>query len=318
MGSYIVYFLARLIIVFFRLIPRYLGILIIRFLAALVFYLDSKHRHIAAVNLKIAFPELSDSEKTRIARASFQNAAMNLLEISKFTSLASNNIASLVKYDAVHGFENYQAAFAKGKGIIFLTGHFSAWELMPTAHAIYGHPLSFITRPLDNVFLERYLLSVRELKGNQVITKKNSARRILKNLNSGGAIGILMDQNTSPQEGVFVNFFGIPAATTTSVALFALRTDATVMPCYLTPLRHGRYTIKILPPVDTIRTGDMSRDLEINTQHYNEALESIIREQPESWLWGHKRWKYQPAGNPPDLYRLSPEELAQFLTRCRY
>jgi Kdo2-lipid IVA lauroyltransferase/acyltransferase len=317
LDSYLVYFLARFVIALFRIIPRSPGIFIIRLMAAVVYYLDLRHKHIARTNLRIAFPELSNRERDSIALISFQNAAMNLLEISRLTSLAPTNISSLAGYDVVQGLENYRAACAKGKGIIFLTGHFSSWELLPTAHALHGYPLSFIARPLDNSLLERYLLKIRESKGNSVIYKKNSARQILRTLNSGGAVGILMDQNTSLQEGMFVDFFGIPAATTTSVALFALRTDAPVLPGYLTPMRHGRYTIKFLPPIEVIRTGDMSHDLEANTRRFNQVLENIVREQPETWLWGHKRWKYQPAGNPPDLYSLSSIELSDFLERCR-
>jgi KDO2-lipid IV(A) lauroyltransferase len=289
------------------------GIALIRLLAACVYCLDSRHRHIAAVNLRIAFPDLSDRERCRIARRSFQNTALNLLEISRLSSLTGATISSLVGYDPEFGLENYKAALARGKGILYLTGHFSSWELLPAAHALHGYPLSFITRPLDNGPLERYLLKIRESKGNEVINKKDSARQILKNLKSGGTAGILMDQNASLQEGMFVDFFGIPAATTTSVALFALRTDASVLPGYLTPMRRGRYSIKFLPPVNVIRTGDRQRDLEANTRQFNEIIERIVREQPESWLWGHKRWKNQPPGNPQDLYRLSARELSDFL-----
>jgi KDO2-lipid IV(A) lauroyltransferase len=317
LDSYLVYFLARLVIACFRVLPRPLGVPIIRAIATLAYWVDIHHRHIAMVNLRIAFPDISDQDRDRIARRSFQNTAMNLLEVSRLPTLTTSNISSLADYDPQLGLENYTAAQAKGKGILYLTGHFSSWELLPSAHALHGYPLSFITRPLDNVPLERYLMRIRESKGNRVINKKNSARQVLKELKSGGSAGILMDQNTSLQEGVFVDFFGIPAATTTSVALFALRTEAPVVAGYLTPLRSGRYTIKFLPPIEVIRTGDMTRDLEINTRLFNEVLEKIIREQPESWLWGHKRWKYQPPGNPPDLYALSRTEFEKFLAASR-
>jgi len=299
------------------MLPRPFGIQFIRFLATLIYYLDFAHRRVAAVNLKIAFPDLTDRERKRIALKSFQNTGMNLLEVSRLRFLGRDNIASLVEYDRAQGLNNYRMAHAKGKGILYLTGHFSSWELLPAAHALHGYPLSFITRPLDNVLLEQYLLKIRESKGNRVINKKNSARPILKNLTSGGATGILMDQNTSMQEGMFVDFFGIPAATTVSVALFALRTEAPVLPGFLTPMRNGRYTIKFLPPIEVLRTGDMSRDLEINTRRFNEVLEAIVREQPDSWLWGHRRWKNQPPGNPQNLYGLSKRELSDFLERAR-
>ena len=304
-----------MVIAFFRIFPRFLGIRLIKILATCAYYCDIRHRHIAAVNLRIAFPELPDRERRRLGRESFQNTAMNLLEISRLPALTPGNIASLVDYDPDHGLANYRAALAKQRGIIYLTGHFSSWELLPAAHALYGYPLSFITRPLDNSVLERYLLRIRESKGNQVINKKDSARQVLRNLKSGGTAGILMDQHTSLQEGMFIDFFGIPAATSTSVALFALRTDAPVLPGYLTPMHRGRYRIKFLPPIDVVHTGDMGHDLEINTKRFNQVLEQIIREQPESWLWGHKRWKNQPPGNPQNLYSLSRKELLDFLNR---
>ncbi len=317
MNSRLAYGLVRAVIGLFRVLPRRWGIVLIRALAWAAYWLDGRHRHIARVNLEIAFPELSRRERSRIARKSFQNAAMNLLEISRLCYLTPQNIASIAAYDDEQGLNNYFAARAKGKGILYLTGHFSSWELLPAAHALYGHPLGFITRPLDNPVLERYLQTIRQSKGNEVLVKKNSARRVLESLKSGGAVGILMDQNTSLQEGVFADFFGIPAATSTSVALFALRTDAPVLTGYLTPMRRGRYTIKFLPPIDVIRTGDMQHDLRVNTQLFNDVLEGIVREQPESWLWGHRRWKNQPPGNPQDLYSLSPRELSDFLDHSR-
>jgi len=311
--SYLIYALVRLATFILHILPRPLGAATIKILATGAYFLDSRHRHIARVNLKIAFPQLSQPARNRIARKSFQNTAMNLLEISRLPDLTPGNISSLVGYDEEFGLNNYRTAFAKEKGILYLTGHFSAWELLPAAHALHGYPLSFVTRPLDNVFLDRHMRLLRESKGNRVITKKNSARPILKDLKSKGAAGILIDQNTSLQEGLFVDFFGIPAATTTGMALLALHSEAPVLPGYLTPMRNGRYRIKFLPPIELVRTGDMQHDLEAGTRKLNEILEQIIREQPESWLWGHKRWKYQPPGNPQNLYGLSQQELEAFL-----
>ncbi|HSW40037.1 MAG TPA: lysophospholipid acyltransferase family protein [Acidobacteriota bacterium] len=317
MDSYPVYLLARLIMSFLRAVPRATGTRLVRFLASIFYYLDARHRHIADVNLTIAFPGWSAKKRSRIARASFQNAAMNLLEVSRMPHLTAETISSLVVYDESHGLDNYRAARGKGTGILYLTGHFSAWELLPAAHALHGFPLSFITRPLDNQLLETFLRGIRESKGNHVIYKKNSARQVLKALNADHDVGILMDQNTGLNEGVFSDFFGIPAATSASVALFALRTNAPVLPGYLTAMKDGRYRIKFLAPIEVARTGDMEYDIKKNTRLFNDVLETIVREQPEAWLWGHRRWKYQPEGNPRDLYRLSPEELSAFLEKTR-
>jgi len=285
-------------------------------LAWATFYLDWKHRHVAAVNLTIAFPELSVREKRRIARRSFQNTARNLLEVSRLLKLSPKNISALAQYDPQLGLNNLQAALAQGKGILYLTGHFSAWELLPTAHALYGYPLNFITRPLDNPYLERFVSAIRQASGNTVISKRNSARPILEKLKKGEGVGILIDQNTMAQDGIFCDLFGIPAATTTSLALFALRTDTPVLAGYLTAFRDGHYTIKFLPPLELSRSGDMSRDLAANTRLFNQVIERIIREQPETWLWGHKRWKNLPEGFP-DLYCLSRDELRSFIAQAR-
>lgn len=296
-----------------RKTPRRVGARVLSILADLVFLFDSKHRHIARVNLRIAFPHLPAGQRGRIARRSFRNTALNLLEVSKLTLLNKDNISALVEYDTDNGLNNFNAALATGKPILYLTGHFSSWELLPAAHALHGHPLSFVTRPLDNARLEQYLRTVREASGNSVISKKDSARTILKVLDASGSVGFLLDQNTLPQEGVFAEFFGLPASTSSGVALLALRKDAIVLPGYLSPLQRGRYKIKFLPPLSLIRTGDTVQDVNANTLLFNRVLESIVREQPDSWLWGHKRWSFQEEGPPGELYRLSEDKLEAYL-----
>ena len=146
-----------------------------------------------------------------------------------------------------------------------------------------------------------------------VISKKDSARTILKVLDASGSVGLLLDQNTIPQEGVFAEFFGLPASTSSGVALLALRKDAIVLPGYLSPLKRGRYKIKFLPPLSLIRTGDTVQDVNANTLLFNRVLESIVREQPDSWLWGHKRWSFQEQGPPGELYRLTEDKLEAYL-----
>ena len=313
MDSYLFYLISRLALGTFRLIPRPIAYRLLDALATLTFLADARHRKIARVNLTIAFPGLSDGERDAIAVRSFRNTARNLLEVSRMPLLNSGTVGSIVRYDPEQGLNNFELATSRGRPILYLTGHFSAWELLPTAHALLGHPLAFVTRPLDNPHLERYLQGVREAAGNTVIPKKSAAREILERLKAGGSVGILMDQNTTLQEGMFADLFGVPAATSTGLALFALRTGATVLPGYLKPMRQGKYTIKFLPPVELQRTGEMASDIAENTRIFNRILEGIIREQPEAWLWGHKRWKNQPPGNPADLYSLPQEELRAFV-----
>ena len=134
---------------------------------------------------------------------------------------------------AIDGAENFDCAQRRGKGVLFLTGHMSAWELAPFAHALYGHPLHFLVRPVANPRVDALINRYRCLSGNQPIEKNRSARAILKVLGEGGTVGILADTNTSLEEGVFVDFFGRPASTTSGIARIALRTDAAVIPGFL-------------------------------------------------------------------------------------
>jgi Kdo2-lipid IVA lauroyltransferase/acyltransferase len=311
--SRLVYLLARMVIGFFRVIPRRTAVAVLDLLGALAWRLDRRHRKIALVNLRIAFPDLSDPERSAIGRRSFQNAAQNVLEVSRLRTLDSGNIDRIATYHPESGINNFEAARARGRPILYITGHFGAWELLPAAHALNGHPLSFITRPLDNPFLDRFLNERRTTGGNEVISKRRATRRVLEALKDGRDVGILMDQTTQVHEGVFVDLFGLPASTTPSVALLALRTDATVLPGFIVPRGRGKYWLKFLPPVDLVRTGRLEDDIRLNTASFNRIIEQFIHAHPDTWLWGHKRWKYQPAGNPQDLYSLSPIALERFL-----
>jgi Kdo2-lipid IVA lauroyltransferase/acyltransferase len=313
--SSLYYIAARTVLSLLRFIPRTAALGIIRQCAGLYYWLDSKHRRIARVNLRIAMPHLSERKRGQIARRSFQMTAENLLALSRMPGLTPANISAWVHYDSALGLNNYRKAVDRGKPILYLTGHFSAWELLPAAHALYGYPLSFVTRPLDDPALEKYLTRARESSGNKVISKKNAGKEILRTLRKSGSVGILVDQNTDPREAIFCEFFGLPASTSTSLALLGLRTEATVLPGYLTVMKKGRYMIKFLPPVDLIRTGDRDQDIRQNTCLFNRVLESIIREQPESWLWGHKRWHYQDQEEPGLIYRLNQDALDKYLQK---
>ncbi len=311
--SSLYYIAARTGLFLLRIIPRSAAMGIIRACANLFYWLSFKHRRIARVNLRIALPQITEQKRRQIARHSFQIIAANLLELSRMPGLTSANIPALVEYDPDFGLNNYRKAVDRGKPILYMTGHFSAWELLPAAHALHGYPLSFVTRPLDNPALEKYVTRTREASGNRVISKKNAGKEILRTLRNSGSVGILVDQNTDPKEAVFCDFFGLPAATSTSLALLALRTEATVLPGYLTVMKKGRYAIKFLPPVELIHTGEKDRDIKENTILFNRILESIILEQPESWLWGHKRWHYQDQQPPGFIYELGKEDLDRYL-----
>ena len=218
-------------------------------------------------------------------------------EFSHFPRYTKSNIDRVILLD---GFENFAAGKERGKGVLFLTGHVSAWELAPLAQALYGNPLHFLIRPIDNPRVDALITEYRCLSGNRTIEKNQSVRAVLKALGENGAVGILADQNTQPAEGVFVDFFGIPACTTTGLARFALHTGAAVVPVFVhwdEAIR--KYRLCFEPEVKVQHSGDTDADILENTQRFTRVIENRVRRFPDEWLWVHRRWKVRPPGEPP-------------------
>src|SRR5262245_6321150 len=288
------YALALLIVRLFAAMPRRLAYRTAKTLAWFGFHLARRQRRAGLRNLEMAFPDLSGSAREDILRGSFENLGRLLVELTHLPELHKGNICRFVVHD---GLENYLEGLRRGRGVIFMTAHFGAWELSSFAHAVYGYPLRFVVRPIDNPRVERLISMYRTRSGNIPIERRSAARDILKALRRNEAVGILFDQNTTRSEGVFAEFFGIPAATTPSLALFALRTGAAVVPGFLIwdeSLRKHR--LRLDPPVELIETGDVERDVLENTRRFNAILESYIRKHPDQWLWIHRRWKTRPEG----------------------
>jgi len=291
------YSLSLGLIKIFGALPRPIAYRAARTLAWLGFHLARRQQRSGLQNLRMAFPDLSDAERKRILRGCFRNIARLLVEFTHFPELNKNNISQFVLHD---GLENYLEGMRRGQGVIFMTAHFGAWELSSFAHAIYGFPLKFLVRPIDNTRVESLISRYRTLSGNVPIQRRSAARDVLKALRQKEAVGILFDQNTTRSEGVFAEFFGIPAATTPSIALFALRTGAAVVPGFLIwDEELQKHRLRLDPPLKLINTGDIEHDVLENTKLFNKTLESYIRKYPDQWLWIHRRWKTRPEGEPP-------------------
>jgi Kdo2-lipid IVA lauroyltransferase/acyltransferase len=265
--------------------------------AAIAYRLRTPLRRAAQTNLQIAFPEWSDKKRDEVIRRMVRQVGWMAAEFSQLPKYSRKNIEDIVVID---GFENFDAAKRAGKGVLFLTGHMSAWELSSFAHALYGYPLHFLVRPVSNRRIDALVNRYRCLSGNKPIDKNKSARAILKVLGEAGTVGILMDHNTSLDEGVFVNFFGIPASTSSGLARLALRTDAAVVPGFLLwDASRRKYRLRFEPAVELSRTEDEETDVRENTQRFTRVIEEFVRAHPDQWLWVHKRWKTRPPGDPP-------------------
>jgi KDO2-lipid IV(A) lauroyltransferase len=275
-------------------LPRALARAIASATARLAFLLLPKLRKTSDFNLRLAFPEWDAKKRREVTRAMVRNLGWMAAEFARLPKYSKENIEQFVILD---GHENFLAGKQKGKGVLYLTGHIGAWELSSFAHALYGFPLHYMARPIDNTRLDTFVNGYRSLSGNAPIFKNESARVMLKILKEQGTVGILADQNTMPQEGVFVDFFGTPACTSTGIARVALHTDAAVVPGYVYwDPRIRKYRLRFEPPVELVRTGDTERDVRENTARFAKIVEGIIREHPEQWVWLHARWKTRPSG----------------------
>jgi Kdo2-lipid IVA lauroyltransferase/acyltransferase len=279
------------------LLPRPLARAIGIAIGLSVFRVHRRLREVGMRNLSLAFPEMSADQRRRILRGEYISLGRQLAEVCLFPRYTRENVSQVVVYD---GLENYQNAFARGKGVLFLTGHLGAWELSAFAHSIHGHPLSIVMRPLDNPYVDALVQSYRTMHGNKTVSKDDFIRGLLGAMRAGEAVGILMDTNMTPPQGVFVNFFGVPAYTASGLARIALRTDAAVIPGFTTWDRAlGKYVLRFDPALELVRTGDEQADIVANTALFTNVIEQYVRRYPDQWLWLHRRWKTRPEGEPP-------------------
>jgi len=279
------------------ILPRALARALCSILALLVYLLHSRLRRVAFRNLEIALPSTTPAEQRRIVREVFLTLGRQLAEFCLFPRYTRKNASRVAAYD---GFENFEQAESRGKGVLLLTAHFGGWETGSFVHSLNGHPLNIVVRPLDNPYVDRFVDRYRTLHGNTTFSKQDFARGILAAMKRGETVGILMDTNMTPPQGAFVPFFGIPACTATGLARVALHTDAAVVPAFTIWDRHlGKYRIRFEPAVPLTRTGDDEADAVTNTAAFNRIIEQFAAQYPEQWLWVHRRWKTRPPGEPP-------------------
>jgi len=266
-------------------------------ISQVVYLLHFRLRQVGMRNLAMVFPEKSEAERARILRGVFASLGRQLAELCQFPKYTPENIDEVVTYE---GLENYERAYARRKGVLFLTAHFGGWELSAFAHSLYGHWLHIVMRPMDNEYLDQLLQNYRTMHGNKTVAKDDFVRGLLAAMKAGETVGILMDTNMTPPQGIFVDFFGIPACTASGLARIALRTDAAVVPGFTIwdpALR--KYRLRFDPALELIRSGDLEADIAANTQLFTRVIENYVRKYPDQWLWVHRRWKTRPEGQAP-------------------
>lgn len=270
-----------------------------RAMGKLAYHLAGNLRRTGAINLRLAFPEKTDEERARLLRETFDSLGRLLGLFSQMSSRSREDLKQLIE---VHGWENLESAkAAHGERLILYTGHLGAWELTSFGFSLLEHPFTFLVRRLDNPRIEEMVDQVRTKFGNETIDKLSAARSMLKILRTGEtSIGLLPDLNTLDDEAIFVDFMGVPAATTFVVAKLAVRMKTPLVPVFAPwSEEKGKYLLIVEPIIPVETTGDEDADVRNLTIQFTQRIENQIRQYPGQWLWIHKRWKTRPLGEPP-------------------
>jgi KDO2-lipid IV(A) lauroyltransferase len=274
-----------------RPLPRALVLAAGRALGGLYARFDRRHVAVATSNLRHAFPEWDEARRLATARGVYRHFGAVILDLLWMQDRTRKEILEIVTFA---GGEHVAAALRTGKGFICATGHIGNWE----AHAVgHGHAFAaaaVVGRPLDNPALDARLVRLRSSSGNTPISKRRALPDILRFLRSNQAVAILMDQNVQEDDGIFVRFFGRPAATTPVVAAIAAKTGCAVLPGHSVLLPDGRYLVTYEAPIYLEKGGDRKAEIARLTQELTSRIEHWVREHPDQWLWIHRRWKTQP------------------------
>jgi len=254
--------------------------------------LDARHVAIVADNLRRAFPHWNSQRVLRTARDVYAHFGQVLLELLWLQGRAREEVLASVRFE---GLEHLEALRAAGRAAVLVTAHTGNWELHALVHSLVVEPVGVVARPLDNPALDRRLCALRSAAGNEVISKRKALARVLSLLRAGRTVAILIDQNVQARDGIFVDFFGRPAATTTVAAALALKTGCALVPCHTELGPDGRYLVRYQAPLEWAPGGRRQEDIARLTQALTHVIEGWVRARPEQWLWMHRRWKTQPA-----------------------
>jgi len=287
---YLAYLLLKGFSLFVNLLPEGFSLWLGRQLGRVFFQFDREHQEVALQNLHVAFgKEKSEKEMREIATRTFENLGMMAVE---FFRIPRMDMETFKKRVTVEGLEKAIKLLEMQKGVLLLLSHFGNWELMGMMSKVVNHPVMVIAKPMKkNRRVDQFITQIREKAGLEVIPTEKASRKVIRALSQNRVVGILIDQRAKRSEGVWADFFGRKAPTTPGLAVLAMKTGAPVLPVFM--IRNGdqKHRLLIKEPLELVRTGDIKKDVEVNTQLINDTLESMIRQYPDQWFWVHRRWE---------------------------
>lgn len=299
MRSRIEYLVVRMVAVVVQSLPRRASLAVGRLIGRLFYVLHRQRARLACTNLRAAFPSRTEHECRTIVRTTFGHFACHIVDLLNFDAMTPADRQRLVEYDGETLVERVQA---RGKGVMYFTGHFGYWELLVMMHAARFQPITMVARTLDNPLLDRFVEEIRTRVGTRVVPRKGAVRSLLRALLDGASVGMMIDQHIHDRSAIEITFFNRPASTTSAMAALALRTGAAVIPVFAVPLPGDRYRMIYETPVPPPAADDPD-PIRTYTQRCTNVLERYVRRHPELWLWMHRRWRHQSsqsANGPAD------------------
>ena len=247
-------------------------------------------RDVARANLALAFPEQPIHWRERVLDEHYKELGRVAAEYPRMAELAHAPREQV--FARWQGTEHARAALAKGRGMIFLTGHLSNFELAGAAVA-REFPMAFFAKPLSNPGAEAWVSTIRERAGLEVLQPGAGVRSVIRRLRAGGTVAMLADQDAR-RDGVFVPFFGKLASTASGPAWLSLATRAPIVFCTCARAADGRLELRMLPALEPDGDAGDPEAVRSLTAGHTALLETAVRERPAQWFWLHKRWKTRP------------------------
>jgi len=290
----------RLLLIFEKiliLLPRSVRKAFFSFVATLAYYLAKKHRNIVKQNLNFCFDsKMSDEEIKAITKYSFKNLIFNFLHIMELRNMAYNELADRV---TVQNIEAVQKVHAEGRAVIYITTHYSSWELGGASLGALVEPVAAVYKKMKNSVYEEWLLEGRARFGNTNLEKSAVVKPLIKLIKAGKASGLLIDTNINPKEGVMIDFMGKPLRQTYTPAYLARKFNAAVIPVTIRTDDEDNYTLMIFDEIPVEKTDDEKADILKATQLQADWLSDLIRREPKFWFWLHRRFK----NDHPEIYK---------------
>jgi len=262
-------------------------------LIALIAWVLRVRRRVVLDNLRLAFPEKKERERRAIARATYRNLGRMVPDFFLASRLTPDELEKVFIHE---GWERFEQARARGKGVIACTAHFGNFEMLAAVHTLRGTPITMISRRMGRSVANDLWRKARAKAGVEdlIVERGETLRAVRRALGEGRVLGYVIDQNQPRRRAIFPTFFGVPAATAPTPAILSLRTGAAVIFALAVPVGDGRHRVIIEGPLEVPDTGKKDRDVFAFMQDLNNRLERRVREHPDQWFWLHRRWKTRP------------------------